>query len=148
MPCGTQHNSPAGAVPEVAPLSLTPNPVNLSQQSSHAPFPAIPATLCSPLLCSIKSYSSLKTELKFHPSAVTVNQLWFGFSHYEGGQLKTRSTCSSCCGETGSSWEGWDVAQWVKDLALPQLQLNSDLIPDLGAPYATGRPKINKKFKN
>ena len=36
-------------------------------------------------------------------------------------------------------------AQWVKDLVLPQLQLNlrhsSDLIPSPGAPYTARQPK-------
>ena len=42
-------------------------------------------------------------------------------------------------------------AQWVKDLALLQLQhrpyCSSDVIPGLGTPYAMGQPKKKKKKK-
>ena len=68
---------------------------------------------------------------------------------------------SSRCGTTGlaASWECWDgalipgQAQWVKDLALPQMHLGrdctSDVIPGLGAPCAVGQPDIwEKKKKN
>ena len=55
------------------------------------------------------------------------------------------------------SWECWDAglvpspAQWVKDPELLQLSCGlryysgSHLIPDLGAPYATGQQKKKKK---
>ena len=66
---------------------------------------------------------------------------------------------SSRCGTTGlaASWECWDgasipgQAQWVKDLALPQMHLGrdctSDVIPGLGAPCAVGQPDIWEKKK-
>ena len=64
---------------------------------------------------------------------------------------------SSCTGEMGlaASWDHWvtdsipGLAQWVKDLALPQLWLR--LRQTLGTDpwpqnsYAAGRPKIKKK---
>lgn len=50
------------------------------------------------------------------------------------------------------SLESWNtgsvpgLAQWIKDLALPQLQHgSSDLTPDLGIPYATRWTKKKKK---
>ena len=71
-----------------------------------------------------------------------------------GKQLRVQFG-SSVGSATGSeaSWERWEAgsipcwAQWVKDLALPQLQIRSqasDLIPGLGTPYATGWSKKKK----
>ena len=59
-----------------------------------------------------------------------------------------------------ASWERWDKgsipdpAQWVKDLALPQLWLRlrlwlkSDLIPGPRAPYAEGQQKTKNQKPN
>ena len=61
---------------------------------------------------------------------------------------------SSCCGT--NLLEFWDtglipgLAQWVKDLVLPHLQLSCncgfDLISGLGTPYAEAPPKKKKKI--
>ena len=62
------------------------------------------------------------------------------------------SSWSSHCGTTGSvaSWEHWGpgsipgLAQWVKDLALPQLRLGSD--PWLGNSICCGVAKKKPLF--
>ena len=65
---------------------------------------------------------------------------------------------SSCCGARGwaASWECWDsgsipcLSQWVKGSGIATAAVLSrdcglNLIPDLGAPLATGWPQIEKK---
>ena len=69
-------------------------------------------------------------------------------------EIKLNALRSSCCGTTGST--GMQVqfparAQWVKDPALPQLQLRSQQLLRSdhwpGAACAIRRPKRKKKFK-
>ena len=101
--------------------------------------------------CKVRELSHTEADLKTH-TPVLMKEL-------KNVLQQKQVDWSSHCGTTGSAsaWERWDMgsipspAQWVKDPALLQLklhsQLNSDLIPGPGAPYAAGRSKKKVEYR-
>ena len=98
--------------------------------------------------------------LPFYPVIIPASALSFSFRLLRRKPYKYFK--SSCCGATASvaSLQHWNaglipgLAQWVKDLALPQLQRRSrlglDLIPDQGTPYSCEmtKPTTATKYKH